>query len=95
MNPIIAAAATVTAIGTIGSGALYLNEVHVPVAEFEKYLKAQETRYALDLKKEIRQVKEALEEHPDDEYLNEHLIDLIDALCEIRPDEVVCAGESP
>lgn len=94
MNPFVAAAATVTAIGTIGGGALALDKIHVSSEEFRKYLDSQETRYALELKKEIRQVREALESHPDDDYLNEHMIDLIDALCEIRPEDKVCHEDS-
>lgn len=89
MNPIIAAAATVTAIGTIGGGALYLNELHVASEDFEKYIKGQESRYVLELKKEIRQVKESLAIH-DDEYLEDLLDELIDALCEIRPEDDLC-----
>lgn len=89
MNPIIAAAATVTAIGTIGGGALYLNELHVASEDFEKYIKGQESRYVLELKKEIRQVKESLAIH-DDEYLEDLLDELIDALCEMRPEDDLC-----
>jgi len=92
MNPIITGAAVVTAIGTIGGGAMALDHLHVSAKQFEKYLEAQDTRYALELKKEIRQVKQSLLINPDDDYLNEHLIELIDALCEIRPKDKLCGG---
>ena len=93
MNPIITGAAIVTAITTFGGGAMALDHLHVSSEQFDKYLQSQDTRYALELKKEIRQVRESLEAHPDDEYLNEHLIELIDALCEIRPDDKRCLEE--
>ena len=89
MNPIIAGAATVTAISTIGGGALYLNELHVASEDFQKYIESQESRYVLELKKEIRQVKESLKVH-DDDYLEDLLDELIDTLCELRPDDKVC-----
>lgn len=38
MNPIVAGAATVAAIGSIGSGALYLDHAHVASEDFERYL---------------------------------------------------------
>jgi hypothetical protein len=93
MMDIIAASKMVGAIGMIGGGALALNELHVPAAEFEQYLAAEETRYVLELKKEIRQAREALREHPDDEFLDEHYQTLIDALCELRPDDRMCEEE--
>jgi hypothetical protein len=38
MNPIAAAAAVVTSIGTIGGGALYLDHAHVASEDFDRYL---------------------------------------------------------
>ena len=97
MNPLIAAAATVTAIGTIGGGALALDKLHVAAAEFEQYLEQQqvadEREYVRDLKKDIRDVKAALLSHPDDEFLLGELADLMDELCEIRPDDRLCSGQ--
>ena len=90
MNPIITAATIVTAIGTIGGGALYLDKLHVSSEEFKQYLQSQQTRYVLELKREIRQVREALKAHPDDEYLNDRIVELIGGLCEIRPEDKLC-----
>ncbi len=41
MNPIIAAAAVVTAIGSIGGGALYLDHAHVASGDFKQHLSEQ------------------------------------------------------
>lgn len=90
MNPIITGASTVVAIGSIGGGALYLNELHVASEEFDRYIKSQETRYVLELKREIRQVRQALTSHPDDDYLNDRIMELIEGLCEIRPEDKLC-----
>ena len=48
--------------------------------------------YVRDLKKDIRDVKAALTVHPEDEFLLDELADLIDELCEIRPDDRICEG---
>lgn len=82
-------AAAVTAAGTIGGGAIALNELHVPVIDFEKHLKHEESRYVLALKKEIREVRHLLESH-DEQYLRDALQDLIDELCELRPEDREC-----
>ncbi len=41
MNPIIAGAAIVTAIGTIGGGAMFLDHAHVASGDFSKHLSEQ------------------------------------------------------
>ena len=41
MNPIITAAAIMAAIGSIGSGALYLDHAHVASEDFKRHLSEQ------------------------------------------------------
>ena len=82
-------AATVVAIGTIGGGALTLDRLHVASEDFEKHLAYQESRYVLELKKDIRELRKILIEESD-EYLEGALADLLDELCELRPDDREC-----
>lgn len=94
MNPIIAGAAIVTAVGTIGSGALYLDHAHVAASEFKQYIEQQqaadERDYVLDLKEQIREVRYALITRPDDTYLKEALEELLWELCDVRPEDRMC-----
>lgn len=94
MNPILAGAAVVGAIGTIGSGALALDHLHVASEDFKEYIEQQQMSddrdYVLELKKDIRDIQGALLNNPDEAYLNEALEELVDELCEIRPDDRVC-----
>jgi len=80
-------AAAVAAIGTIGGSAVALDKMHTSSADFEEYVERQ---YVRDLKREIRDVQGALEEDPDEEYLLDALVELIDELCELRPDDRLC-----
>lgn len=94
MNPFITAAATVTAIGSIGGGALALDKMHVAAEDFKDYIEQQqladERLYVQRLKQDIREIKGALAIDPDEEYLIDALAELIDELCEIRPDDRLC-----
>jgi len=87
-------AAAVVAVGSIGGGALALDKLHVAAEDFEKYIEQQQIaddrEYVRDLKKDIRDVKSALALDPDDRFLTEELADLIDELCEFRPDDRLC-----
>lgn len=83
-------AASLTAVGVIGGGALTLDRMHVASGEFEKHLEYQESRYILEIKEDIRDIRKALAQNPADEYLNEYLANLIDELCELRPDDREC-----
>lgn len=94
MNPIIAGAATVGAIATIGGGALTLDHLHVAAEDFREYIEQQqmadERSFVLELKKDIRDIQGALQEDPNEPYLIDALAELIDQLCEIRPDDRLC-----
>jgi len=90
MNPIIKGAAVVAAMASIAGSALAVDHLYVRVSEFAKYLDAEQSQYVLQLKKDIRQVRQLLEDNPDDQYLEDDLADLIDTLCEIRPDDRLC-----
>lgn len=87
-------AAAVVAVGSIGGGALALDKLHVAAEDFEKYIEQQQVaddrEYVRDLKKDIRDVKSALSIDPDDAFLVSELADLIDELCEFRPDDRLC-----
>jgi len=87
-------AASVVAVGTIGGGALTLDHLHVASEDFKDYIEQQqmsdERGYVLELKKDIRELQGALASDPDDQYLADVLVDMIDELCEIRPDDREC-----
>jgi hypothetical protein len=95
MNPVALGASTVVAIASIGGGALALDRMHVAAEDFKEYIEQQqmadERAYVQDLKKDIRDVKGALLEDPDELYLIEALAELIDELCEIRSDDRLCS----
>jgi hypothetical protein len=64
---------------------------HVPAAEFNEYLEQQqiadEREYVLDLKEQIREIRYAMRNHPDDPYFIEELEKLEAELCEYREEE--------
>lgn len=90
-------AAAVVAAGSIGGGALALDKMHVASEDFKEYIEQQqiadERDYVQDLKKDIREVTGALLEDPGEVYLIEALSELIDELCELRPDDRLCNDE--
>ena len=80
----------VIATGIIGGGALTLDHMHVATEDFEKYLAYEQSRYVLQLKKDIREIRNVLAEDPSDQYLAGILADMIDELCEMRPEDREC-----
>lgn len=90
-------AAAVVAVGSIGGGALALDKMHVASEDFKEYIEQQQMaddrEYVRDLKEDIRDVKSALLVHVDDDFLTAELADLIDELCEFRPDDRLCNEE--
>ena len=89
-------AAAVVAVGSIGGGALALDRMHVAAEDFKDYIEQQQMaddrEYVRDLKEDIRDVRSALLVHPGDDFLIDELADLIDELCEFRPDDRLCSG---
>jgi hypothetical protein len=87
-------AAAVVAVGSIGGGALALDKMHVASEDFKEYIEQQqmadERDYVREIKKDIRDVQGALLLDPNEEYLIEYLAELMDELCELRPDDRVC-----
>ena len=87
-------AAAVAAVGGIGGGALALDKMHVASSDFKEYIEQQqmsdERDYVQELKKDIRDVTGALLENPDELYLIEALAEMIDELCELRPEDRLC-----
>ena len=87
-------AAAVAAVGTIGGAGLALDRMHVAAEDFDTYIEQQqmadERQYVLEIKKDIRDVQGALQEDPDEIYLQEALAELLDALCEVRPEDRLC-----
>ena len=90
------AAAIVTSIGVVAGGGIALDKMHVPASDFEQYIEQQqmadEREYVQELKKDIRDITGALLEDPDELYLLEARAELIDQLCELRPDDRLCDG---
>jgi hypothetical protein len=62
----------------------------VPLSQWEQHLKGEESRYVLELKKSIRDIRQRLRQRPDDAYLLQDLQETIDTLCELRPDDKLC-----
>jgi hypothetical protein len=87
-------AASVAAVGAIGGSALAVDRLYVAQADFKDYIEQQqmadEREYVRELKKDIREVQSALEESPGEEYLISALAEMIDDLCEVRPDDSLC-----
>jgi len=83
-------ATALTAVGVIGGGALTLDRMHVATGTYSAHVEAEESRYVLQLKKELREIYLDMQRNPDDTYLPEYYADLIDELCELRPDDKLC-----
>ena len=87
-------AAAVVAVGSIGGGALALDKMHVASEDFKEYIEQQqmadERQYVQEIKRQIRELNYALIENPDEQFLIDSLADLIDELCEIRPNDRLC-----
>jgi len=87
-------AAAVVATGVIGGGALTLDRLHVATEDFNEYIEQQqaadERDYVRSIKEDIRDVMQVLLERPGDEFLRGELGDLIDELCEYRPNDRLC-----
>ena len=66
------------------------------MSDFEQYIEQQQLaddrEYVQELKKEIRDITGALQVDPGEVYLIEARAELIDELCEIRPDDRLCDG---
>lgn len=48
--------------------------------------------YLLALKKELRINRKWLKKDPDDEHLQDYIAELVDELCELRPNDAECKG---
>jgi hypothetical protein len=87
-------AAAVVAVGSIGGGALALDKMHVASEDFREYIEQQqmadERQYVQEIKRQIRELNYALIENPDEQFLIDSLAELIDELCEIRPNDRLC-----
>lgn len=83
MNPVTAAAAIITSIGTIGGGALYLDHAHVASGDFERYLAKERVGVIFDYMDQIR----AQEPQP---WLCRALEEEIIELCVDLPDHAIC-----
>lgn len=87
-------AAAVAAVGSIGGAGIVLDTRHVASEDFKEYIEQQqmsdERDYVQELKEDVRNIRTALLSHPDDPYLIDELADLIDELCELRPDDRLC-----
>ena len=90
-------AAAVVAAGSIGGAGIALDKMHVASEDFKYYIeqqqKADERAYVQEIKKQIRELNYALLENPDEPFLIDALADLTDELCELRPEDRLCAGQ--
>lgn len=87
-------AASVMAVGSIGAGAVTLDHLHVASEDFKQYIEQQqlsdERDYVLNLKEHIREIRYALVQDPDNDYLINEVASLMEELCEIRPNDKLC-----
>jgi len=86
MNIMVSAAATVTAIGTIGGGYFAIDATYVRRSEF------QQISWQL-AKEAIRDIRQKMRENPGDPDLPIDLQDQIDLLCRDFPDDRECKGD--
>ena len=72
------------------------SEKHVASEDFEKYIQQQQLaddrEYVRKLKQDLRDLSLALAEHPDDLYLQNALAEVLDDLCDLRPEDRLCEG---
>ena len=84
MNVIVTAAAVVTALSGIGSGALYLDHLHASAADFEKHLSEQRVRTIFSYMDQIGQ-------QGPQPWLCRALDEEFIALCTELPNHALCA----
>jgi len=87
MNPIIAGAAVVGAITTIGGGAMYMDHAHVASEDFKQHLSEQRVRTVFDYMGQIR-------DNGPQEWLCRALEEELIHLCTELPDHAMCRDDA-
>jgi hypothetical protein len=82
--------ALIACLVLLGGGVAWAVTNFVGLSQFEQHLANEESRYVLELKQDIRDLQKRLAANPDNDYLQDELVDQIDALCEMRPDDRLC-----
>lgn len=77
-------------LALIGGGIAWAVTNFVPASTFDDHLTAEERRYVLQLKSEIRELEKDLRAHPDAAGLRDDMAELLDQLCELRPKDRYC-----
>lgn len=88
MTDIVKAALTAVAIVATGLAFAFTN--FVSSAEWDDHLTAEERRYVLQLKADLRDIAKDITADPGNQGLLDDREELIDELCELRPDDRLC-----
>lgn len=80
----------ITTLTLIGGALAWAVTNFVPASTFDDHLTAEERRYVLDLKADIRQIDKDIRVNPGDQGLLDDREELLDELCEIRPKDRLC-----
>jgi hypothetical protein len=87
MNPIVSAAAVVTAIGTIGGAGIYLDHSYVASEDFGKHLSEQRVRTVFEYMDQIRQAGP-------EPWLCDALTQELVYLCSELPEHALCRDDA-
>lgn len=77
-------------LAMIGGALAWSVSNFVSADTFDDHMTAEERRYVLSLKANVRDINKDLKADPDNEDLEDDLQELIDELCELRPSDRLC-----
>lgn len=80
----------IPAVIVLAGGIAWAMTNFVPASVFDDHLSAEERRYVLQLKAEIRDIDKDIDANPDDQGLQDDRAELLDQLCELRPSDRLC-----
>lgn len=80
----------IPAVVILAGGIAWAVTNFVPASTFDDHLTAEERRYVLDLKADIRQIDKDIRANPGDQGLLDDREELLDELCELRPKDRLC-----
>lgn len=80
----------IAVVTLIGAGLAWAVSNFVTASSFDAHLTAEERRYVLDLKADLRQIDKDIDDNPGDQGLIDDREELLDELCELRPSDRLC-----
>lgn len=82
--------ALISCLSLVGVALAWAVTNFVPASTFDEHLTAEERRYVLQLKSDIRNLEKDIRSAPENEGLRDDLAELLDQLCELRPKDRYC-----